>query len=119
MDDLISREEALNIMLQNWHDMDGDDAMQLSIDKIRRLPSVEPADKWIPVSERLPEEKIDSITNDYYEYQCTFHIRGIDTVRSYKYGDGHWWHGPGIMDKYVTAWRPIPDPYRAESEVEP
>lgn len=27
---------------------------------------------WIPCSERLPEEKINPVTNDFYEYQVTF-----------------------------------------------
>lgn len=72
--------------------------------------------RWIPVSERLPEEKINPITEDFYEYQCTYHAYGIYDVRSYKFGNGHWWHGPGIMDDSVIAWRPLPEPYKIEGE---
>lgn len=60
---------------------------------------------WIPCSERLPEEKINPITKDFYEYQVTFRSEDVTDVRHYKFGNGHWWKGPGIMDKYVTAWR--------------
>ena len=60
---------------------------------------------WIPCSERLPEEKINPVTKDFYEYQVTFHIDEVTDVRHYKFGDGHWWNGPVIMDEYVTAWR--------------
>lgn len=28
-------------------------------------------DGWIPVDEQMPEEKINPITSDYYEYQVT------------------------------------------------
>ena len=72
--------------------------------------------RWIPVSKRLPEEKINPITEDFYEYQCTYHAYGVYDVRSYKFGNGHWWHGPGIMDDSVIAWMPLPKPYKAESE---
>lgn len=72
--------------------------------------------KWIPVSERLPEEKIKPITEDFYEYQCTVRFGDYYDVRSYKFGDGHWWFDGGLMDGYVTAWMPIPEPYKSESE---
>lgn len=71
-------------------------------------------DGWIPVEERLPEEKLNPITNDYYEYQVTAKFGNATDVRSYKFGKGHWWHGPGIMDDYVIAWRERPEPYRPE-----
>ena len=71
----------------------------------------EPRAGWIPVTERLPEEKINPITEDFYEYQCTYHAYGVYDVRSYKFGNGHWWHGAGIMDDSVIAWRELPEPY--------
>lgn len=60
---------------------------------------------WIPCSDRLPEEKINPVTKDFYEYQVTFKSEDVTDVRHYKFGKGHWWNGPGIMDEYVTAWR--------------
>ena len=74
----------------------------------------ESAAEWIPVSERLPEEKTDPITNDYYDYICTFHLDDFDDVRVYKFGNGHWWHYGQMMDKYVTAWMPRPEPWKGE-----
>lgn len=62
-------------------------------------------DGWIPVKERLPEEKINPITSDFYEYQVTFKSEDVTDIRHYKFGRGHWWNGPQVMDKYVTAWR--------------
>lgn len=69
---------------------------------------------WISVEERLPEEKVNSVSQDFYEYQVTAKFGNVKDVRHYKYGNGHWWHGPGIVDKYVIAWRENPEPYRQE-----
>ena len=71
-------------------------------------------DGWIPVDERLPEEKVSPVTRDFYEYQVTANFGFGEDVITYKYGNGHWWHGPGIVDEYVIAWRQKPDPYRPE-----
>lgn len=60
---------------------------------------------WISCNERTPEEKINPITKDFYEYQVTFQIENLKDVRHYKFGEGHWWNGMEIMDEYVTAWR--------------
>lgn len=85
-------------------------------DNRAKFPSVTPKQRWIPVSERLPEEKINPITEDFYEYQCTYHAYGVYDVRSYKYGNGHWWRDGGIMDDCVIAWRESPEPYTENSE---
>ena len=71
-------------------------------------------DGWISVEERLPEEKINPITSDYYEYQVTAKFGSAIDVRHYKFGKGHWWNGPGIVDEYVIAWKEPSDPYRPE-----
>lgn len=71
-------------------------------------------DGWIPVEERLPEEKVNPVSQDFYEYQVTAQFGNVKDVRHYKYGNGHWWQGPGIVDKYVIAWRENPEPYRPE-----
>ena len=81
-----------------------------------------PQGEWIPVSERLPEEKLFNPSGsdfgfDFEEVLCTT-IWG--DVRSYKYGKPighdkpHFWLGGGIMDEYVIAWQYKPEPYRVE-----
>lgn len=74
--------------------------------------------EWIPIGEGypLPEEKINPITQDYYAYPVTVEINGVRDVRYYKFGRGHWWHGPAHMDHYVKAWLPVPDPYADPDE---
>ena len=58
-------------------------------------------DGWIPVEERLP------IPNK--EIWVTAKRNGNVFT-----SNGHWWHGPGIVDEYVIAWRENPEPYQAE-----
>lgn len=71
-------------------------------------------DGWIPVEERLPEGEVNPVSQDFYEYQVTAEFGNVKDVRHYKYGKGHWWHGPGIVDQYVIAWKERPEPYRPE-----
>lgn len=65
---------------------------------------------WTYIEEALPETIINKHTNDYQEYNCLcdFGDYGFD-VRTYKFGNGHFWNGGGIVDKYVTAWQPLPE----------
>lgn len=69
---------------------------------------------WIPVSKKLPREKINPVTNDYYEYPCIYKNGDVYDTRHYKYGKGHWWNWGTIMDDYVTAWMPLPEYYKGE-----
>ena len=73
--------------------------------------------EWIPVSERLPEEKLSggAFGFDFEEVLCTT-IWG--DVRAYKFGEAighdkaHFWLCGEIMDEYVIAWQPLPYPYQ-------
>lgn len=68
--------------------------------------------KWIPVTERLPEEKINPYTHDFEPIICS---TNFGDVRVYKYGtpigwdEPHFWNGAGIVDWYVTHWMPLPE----------
>lgn len=77
-------------------------------DMLEKLPSSRPG--WIYIEEALPKTIINEHTHDYQEYNCLcdFGDNGFD-VRTYKFGNGHFWNGGGIVDKYVTAWQPLPE----------
>ena len=65
---------------------------------------VTPTQRWIPVSERMPNFNdivLASADSDYNE------LRVIITVYG---GEEFWFNGK------IKAWRPLPEPYRAESE---
>ncbi len=84
---------------------------------VKNMPPATPTQRWVPVSERLPKEKINPISEDFYEYQCTVKFGDFYDVRSFKFGRGHWWHGAGLVDEYVIAWIPSPEPYKDVDEV--
>ena len=71
--------------------------------------------EWVPVSEKLPEEKINPNTNDFVKVLCS---TVFGDVRVYKYGKpmgyskAHFWDWGEIMDEYVMAAMPLPEPYK-------
>lgn len=74
-----------------------------AIRKIKFVPAdVEPVRRWIPVTERLPEES--------GEYLVAI---GSMLYFSWFYkNDGVW----SFMNADVTAWMPLPEPYKGGAE---
>lgn len=87
---------------------------------LKKLPAADVVERprWIPVTERLPEERINPNTRDFEYVLCTT-IWG--DVRPFKYGtpigskDAHFWNGEGYVDAYVTHWMPLPEPPMEET----
>ena len=72
---------------------------------IMSLPSAQPEHRWIPVSEKPPEETGTYITTiDYGEY-------GLVTGQRYYHGGVIGWN-----DECVIAWMPLPDPWKGEDD---
>ena len=78
--------------------------------------------RWIPCSERLPEEKDAGIlkklgTDKRSEYVlATVEVKGVRmTVTACTY-DGKWdWNMKYAFPDYkVIAWRPLPEPYQED-----
>ena len=76
-------------------------------------------DRWIPVSERLPEEKDAGIlknlgTNKRSDYVlATVEVKGERMTVTACTHDGKWdWNMKYAFPDYkVIAWRPLPEPY--------
>ena len=73
--------------------------------------------RWIPVSERLPEK------TDYYIIQYSREVCPDEmavafySVEEAEVDSNYTWEFKPIADcKDVIAWQPLPQPYKAESE---
>lgn len=112
--DLISRQAVLELATPvgtMYADMTEE---MISADDVRKLPSVQPINKWIPVSERLPEDHKDvliCLSSDqicigcYNSHRLPFSNNAIGWGASYT----HNW-----CSNDVIAWMPLPEPYKAE-----
>lgn len=77
------------------------DALQMAITALQNQTV------WIPVSERLPEESLNSVIGwDTYRNRCCF----------VQYLGGRFVLGDDIDSVNVTAWMPLPEPYRESEE---
>lgn len=64
------------------------------------------ADRWIPVTERLPEEG-----NKAYLTTVDYGNGGIASCQRFFYNDEIGWN-----DDCVIAWKPLPKPYESEEK---
>lgn len=82
------------------------------------------ADKWIPVSEKLPEPQKPNgdIYNPHYSDYVLVCIewwngqKVIDTA-GYSFDDEEWVYS-GSDESEVVAWKPLPKPYESEADNE-
>ena len=76
------------------------------LDSIDYTPTIDPV-KWIPATEGLPEEEVQVLVTDDAGGFAT-----IDVDCGYfdkEYGRFEWFHSQN-----VTAWMPLPEPWRGE-----
>ena len=103
MDDLISRQDAINELsycqTYLFDTLDRDPKISLEDVKyaIEQLPS---AQQWIPCSERLPDQN--------GKYLVVGRQKAINIL---KFDGGRWYGKWGVV-----AWMPLPEPYREETE---
>ena len=92
---------------------------------IERLPSAQPEQRWIPCSERLPEEEDAGIllkklgikkNSDYVI--ATVEVKGKRMTVTACTHDGAWYWKMrnAFPDFKVTAWMPLPKPYAERRE---
>ena len=132
MSDYISRQAAIDALGEKplaWtegeYELGLQNQWQSDVDALNGLPSAQPEQRWIPVSERLPEE--------YGEFLVTMTEKakakdlGFDIdetyIRKMRYNSNGWqlprhipsWINEAVKDE-VLAWMPLPELYQEEGE---
>jgi hypothetical protein len=105
MTDLISRELAIEL-LENTIAMTKKEERRRNycVELIKAMPSAEP--RWIPVSERMPEDGQYVLFCDIDEdIMLGYHVKGRPDTHFSQ--DGSW-----EDMKNVLAWMPLPKPYK-------
>ena len=116
-------EDCLLRALKMWQDKhpeeDGwpDGAVNLAwvLDEYTRLKSVEKAQEWVSVSERLPEQMQDK---DYSAEVLGITWKNQQQFVFYDYGTQTWKTNRGAFWEYAhpTHWRPLPPPPTGETK---
>ena len=114
MDDLISRQTAIDAIKKYFLSFDAIDAnfldgLYTAIKLIKEnVPSAQQEQKWIPVEERLPEKLEEVLVT----------VAGEIAI-AWLYINGRWRSNDcpeAYLNDHITAWRKLPEPYRKETE---
>ena len=111
-DDLISRDAVLDACSQSINILD-------AMGRIEELPPVTPKQRWIPVSERLPEDhdwyvivvKEKSTGYQYIPRIASHNHDNCWSIIDTEDADKDW-----LDDLECVAWMPLPEPYKVEPQ---
>lgn len=107
MSDLISRQAAIDAMaeLQGRASTKAElKGISKAWKRIKQLPSAQPEQRWIPCSERLPEENVPVLLG--VKFKDDFKM--VITTRM----DYNYWHGIGRDIIGEMRWMPLPEQYK-------
>ena len=107
--DTISRQSAIDNLKRHLNGTDVPDSYPGIFNAIEEwlsdweVPSAEPEQRWIPCSERMPEESGWYIVT--VEDETDTHLRWFSTLHGFEWEE---------KDNTI-AWMPLPEPYKEES----
>lgn len=114
-EDCVSRQAVLE-RIDDWWGITSTSGEPTLCDCIQELPPVTPTQKWISVSERLPEKN-----GKYLAYIINKKDTNLQYIMTCEYYEGdlwNWFPDDDCASDNVVAWMPLPEPYKAEMEGE-
>jgi hypothetical protein len=114
MEDLIRRSDVFEAVGEAYNRFDNWDAFATAI---KSIPAIEPKQEWIPCNKRLPEAN----EQDEQGFYKAYLVQRNNKMHTARWNGEHWilWTIGTVLDG-VTAWMPLPKPYKegAEDEVD-
>ena len=106
--DMIHRQAAIDAIFGRSHEI-----IKM---RIGNLPSVQPEQRWIPCSERLPEEEDYKSCIECLDGAVWYFTENGTMGIGYYYESTKEWSTTDDLktDGKVVAWMPLPEPYREE-----
>ena len=109
-DDLIERQAAIDALHMHLMYRMGTDSNKKRLDDwINGVPSVQQEQQWIPVSEKPKKDGRYQVTR--YDY-----VANTEFIDILWYEENLWWNRHSTGDYAVTAWTPLPEPYKERRE---
>lgn len=117
-EDAISRQDLDKAIYERFHEEDSpnnitDVCLGAVRNFIKNFPSVTPQPQWIPVSERLPEDKTYVLTTIKVPNRIAHARTGWYEGGFFHNDNGDTWKA---TDREVIAWMLSPESYKEESE---
>lgn len=116
-EDCVSRQAVLDLATTiQTDDYSGNEIIDVvDIEDIKALPPITPTQRWMPVSERLPENEEDvllSVNGDvlkgYFKFDETCYDSGFEDLDETGWYDEH---DEFLYNQDIDAWQPLPKPY--------
>ena len=101
----MTREEAIDVLKHNCPSSCFEDLCK-AVDIAIQALSAQPEQKWIPVTERLPDEGEPVLTQAMFKDDMKMCVSSRV--------DWNYWTGWGTRDINIIAWMPLPPIYRGE-----